>query len=186
MAPPSFAELFIKLHGSKVVAKEDYCPFNRFINYENEANEFVKVRENDYLILKETLFSNKTYLESQEKVLCHNDSQRSNIIKDLNNNYYLIDFEFVANNDPIYDIAAFGNGKVSEGLEVLKETYPSLDNDKLSRYYLWRIFVSLQWYNVALIKHIRGEGKAHKINFYQVSEHFIKNAKEAFRLLNNL
>jgi thiamine kinase-like enzyme len=146
----------------------------------------VKVRENDYLLLKETLFSNKTYLESQEKVLCHNDSQRSNIVKDLNNNYYLIDFEFVANNDPIYDIAAFGNGKVSEGLEVLKETYPSLDNDKLSRYYLWRIFLSLQWYNVALVKHYRGEGKTHNIDFLGVASHFLGNAKDALKGLEEI
>ena len=67
----------------------------------------------------EIISSYKDYLESQKMTLCHNDAQKSNIVKDLNDNYYLIDFEFMGNNDPIYDIATFGNGLVKEGFELL-------------------------------------------------------------------
>ena len=35
-------------------------------------------------------FDNKDFLESQPLVLSHNDCQKSNIVKDLNDNYFLI------------------------------------------------------------------------------------------------
>jgi hypothetical protein len=49
------------------------------------------------------------------------------------------------------------------------------------RYYLWRIFVSLQWHLVALVKHYRGQGKTHGMNFLDVASFFMENAKEAYR-----
>ena len=115
------------------------------------------------------------------KTLCHNDAQRSNIVKTPDDEYFFIDFEFVGNNDPIYDIAAFGNGTVSEGRKLLDAYFngnPS--EDKIKRYYLWRIFISLQWYNVAITKHYRGEGKAHNFDFMMVANHFLQNAKDAY------
>ena len=62
----------------------------------------------------------KDFLTSQKITICHNDFQRSNIVKSIDDNYYVIDFEFMMNNDPIFDIAAFGNGVVEEGYELLK------------------------------------------------------------------
>ena len=120
---------------------------------------------------------NKDFLESQKKVLCHNDAQKSNIIKSINDEYYLIDFEFMGNNDPIY---AFGNASVKEGFDLLNEYFinPSIDLKK--RYYLWRMYVSLQWYNIALVKHYRGEGKIHHFNFLDVAKHFLNNAHDAY------
>ena len=135
----------------------------------------------DYQNLRSFVFSHKYYLESQAKVLCHNDGQRSNIIKTPDDKYYLIDFEFMGNNDPIYDIATFGNGVVSEGrklLDVYYDNNPSVE--KIKRYYLWRIFISLQWYNVAITKHHRGEGEAHELNFMDIANHFLQNAKDAY------
>ena len=135
----------------------------------------------DYQLLRKTVFAHQDFLESQPLVLSHNDGQKSNIIKDPNNNYYLIDFEFMGNNDEIYDIATFGNGSVEEGytlLEVYFDNKPSKE-EKL-RYYLWRIFISLQWHNVAITKHFRGEGKTHGYDFLSVANYFINNAKEAY------
>lgn len=175
------ANLFKELHNSIVLSRVDYDPFNRFINiYEKEAKQYYE-QSPLYTELRDFVFSNRNFLSSQPLKLCHNDSQRSNIIKDNNSEYWFIDFEFMGNNDPIYDIAAFGNGLVSEGrklLEVYFDNNPSSNNIK--RYYLWRIFISLQWYNVALTKHYRGEGKNHNIDFMKVSEHFLKNAKDAY------
>lgn len=180
------AKLLHILHNSKKLSHEDYHPFTRFISYENEAKSFVKEIDKDYLSLRETLFNNKEYLESQKMVLCHNDAQKSNIVKSDKDEYFLIDFEFMGNNDPVYDIATFGNGTVEEGFELLKEYAPNPSIDLMRRYYLWRIFVSLQWYNVALVKHYRGEGAIHNFNFLSVAGFFLNNAKTAKKYLSNL
>lgn len=176
------AILFKNLHNSVLLSRTDYAPFTRFVDiYEKEAKLYETEINDRYESLRDFLFGYRSYLESQMLCLCHNDAQRSNIIHSSNDEYYFIDFEFVGNNDPIYDIAAFGNGKVSEGRELLNHYYngdPS--TNAIKRYYLWRIFISLQWYNVAITKHYRGEGKAHKFNFLEVANHFLLNAKDAF------
>lgn len=184
--PKKVAELLKTLHSSKKLSREDYGPFKRFIAYENEALSFVKDFDDDYKVIRNELLANQVFLESQEKTLCHNDSQRSNIVKGDDGKYYLIDFEFVGNNDPIYDISAFGNGLVKEGFEVLKETYGNPTDDEKRRYYLWRIFLSLQWHNVAIVKHYRGEGEKHGFNFLDVAKHFFLNATEAYNELKRI
>ena len=176
------AELFKKLHSSIMLSREDYAPFVRFVDiYEKEAKSFQDNISPLYTELRDFLFSHKEYLESQIKVLCHNDAQRSNIVLSNEGNYYFIDFEFVGNNDPIYDIAAFGNGTVKEGRQLLQVYYDdNPSQEKIKRYYLWRVFISLQWYNVAITKHFRGEGKAHNFDFMMVANHFLQNAKDAY------
>ncbi len=173
------------LHNSSIKCQADYCPFRRLESYEKEANSYIKKRSAEYLKYRQLLMDNKEYLESQELCLCHNDAQKSNIIKeDKTNKYYIIDFEFMGNNDPIYDIATYGNGDVAEGRELLTAYFGGLETeDEIRRYYLWRLFVSLQWHNVALIKHYRGEGRATKFNFLDVADYFMKNAQEAYKHL---
>lgn len=175
------AEIFRIFHSSSTLSKLDYNPFDRFVNqYEKEALSFQDEPNPKYVSLREFLFRYKEYLESQKKVLSHNDAQRSNIVKGEDDKYYLIDFEFVGNNDEIYDIATFGNGLVSEGRELLNHYFSKVTDGEISRYYLWRIYISLQWYNVAIVKHFRGEGKAHGFDFMKVAEHFLNNATDAY------
>ena len=176
------AKIFKTLHESPVISREDYAPFNRFENiYEMEALTYQSEINPLYEKLRNFLFVHKDYLTSQRKVLCHNDAQRSNIIQTPDDDYYFIDFEFMGNNDPIYDIGCFGNGLVSEGRKLLDaycNNNPS--KEEIKRYYLWRIYISLQWYNVAITKHYRGEGETHGFNFLDVATHFLNNAKDAF------
>lgn len=171
------------LHNGPMRCQEDYRPFRRLLSYEKEAESFSIKRNKHYLEMREILFSYREYLESQELFPCHNDSQRSNIVKDeITGKYYLIDFEFMANNDPIYDIAAFGNNKVEEGRALLTAYFGGKEtNDEIKRFYLWRLFISLQWHNVAIIKHYRGEGKAMKFDFLKVADFFLENAKDAYK-----
>ena len=179
------AKLMHVLHDSHKLSREDYHPFKRFVSYEDEAKSFQE-QEKDYLELRDILFKNKDYLESQKMVCCHNDAQKSNIVKSINDKYFLIDFEFMGNNDLIYDIATFGNGTVEEGFALLNEYVPNPSSDLKKRYYLWRIFISLQWYNVALVKHYRGEGKIHNFNFLSVAAFFLDNAKTAYKYLSKM
>ena len=181
------AELFKKLHSSKTLLNKYYYPFEKLLNYEKEATTFDIVRTDTYKEIRETLFSYRKYLENRPLSLCHNDAQKSNIVKCDDGNYYFIDFEFVYDNDHIYDIAAFGNGTVEEGFELLKaykKEELTLEDQKV--YYLWRIFLSLQWHNVGLIKHFRGEGEKHQINFMHIAEFFLDNANTAYKYLKEL
>ncbi len=175
------ATLLKTLHSSKELSKEDYHPFKRFIAYEKEAKEYQKELGKEYNMLRDVIFDNKALLESQPLALSHNDAQKSNIVKSVDDKYYLIDFEFMGNNDPIYDIATFGNGKVKEGFELLEVYFDNNPTkEEIERYYLWRIFISLQWHNVAIVKHYRGEGKTHGYDFLAVAKFFLENALEAY------
>lgn len=174
------------LHNSTIKCQDDYMPFRRLLAYERESNRFIKKRSADYIKIREFLFANREYLESQELCLCHNDAQRSNIIREnKTGQYFIIDFEFVGNNDPIYDIAAYGNNDVEEGRKLLHAYFGGRETrDEIKRYYLWRVFISLQWHNVALIKDYRGEGRAMKFDFKKVADYFMTNAKEAYNHLS--
>ena len=174
------------LHNSPMLSKEDYFPFKRLLGYEKEARLFIDDFEKDYQEVRKVLFDNRSFLESQKKTLCHNDAQKSNIVKSTEDKYYLIDFEFMGNNDPIYDIATFGNALVEEGFNLLNEYEPNPSIDIKRRYYLWRMYVSLQWYTVALIKHYRGEGEVHHFNFLDVAHHFLLNALSALNFYKKL
>ena len=181
------AKLLATLHSSKVKASVYYDPLGRLIAYRKEAETFVKKFDDDFYKLFALIEENKSFLLSQELVLAHNDAQRSNIVCSSDNKYFLIDYEFAANNDPIYDIATFGNQDVLEGKKLL-EFYTKIvpTKDALKRYALWRIDISLQWYLVANIKHYRGEGKVHNMNFLDVAAHFLNNALNAYKLLKEI
>ena len=179
------AKILKTLHDSPVKSNLDYLPFERFVGFEKEALEFSNL-EDDYRKFKELLFANKEYLLSDALVLSHNDFQKSNIVLSNDGNYYMIDFEFMANNSPIYDIACFANGDVQDGLRLLKAYFTNPTYDETKKFYLWRIFISMQWYLVAVIKHYRGEGKAHQIDFLGVAAHFMNVAKAAKAGLDNL
>ena len=181
------AALLKAMHTSGKLSRDNYNPFKRFVAYEDEANGFISERFEGYKEFRKAIFDNQDFLESNKLALCHNDAQKSNIVRDLQDNYYLIDFEFMGNNDPIYDIATFGNNVVEEGYQVLCDYFdgnPTINEKK--RYYLWRIFVSLQWHNVAIVKHYRGEGKTHGFDFLAVARFFLENAKTAYRYLEKL
>lgn len=175
------ATLFHVLHDSKRLCEVDYLPFQRFVGYEREAHNFVPHQDPQYLEIRNALFEKKDYLEKQKKTICHNDAQRSNIVVTPEGDYYFIDFEFVGNNDPIYDIACFGNGLVSEGYQLLEAYFKKPSKDEKERFYLWRMYISLQWYEVALVKHYRGEGEIHHFNFLDVAAHFLNNAQQAYQ-----
>ena len=169
-------------HNSPTLSTTDYHPFHRLANYEKEARKYLRKIPSEYETLRKVLDNNQEFLEKQEKCLCHNDAQKSNIVKEVGTGkYYLIDFEFAANNDPIYDVAAYGNNDVKEGRALLDAYYEEPSLDEIKRYYLWRIFLSLQWYNVAIIKHYRGEGEKHGFDFLEVAKGFLANAMEAHK-----
>lgn len=174
------AILFQSLHNSNLKCGVYYAPFEKLESFYNECHalniKLSETFEDLYLLIKEK----KSFLEDSERVLCHNDAQKSNIILGKDNSMYFIDFEFAMDNDPIYDYAAFGNDNVEDGFELLKESFKPCSITLQKRYYLWRIFISLQWHLVALIKNQNNEGLKLNINFLEVANHFINNALYAY------
>lgn len=173
------AILLKKYHSSKILSHYSYNPFSKLECYYNQVSSFFEFNT-DFLVLYNLLLKNQEYLEGQKVVLCHNDFQKSNIVKTIDNEYKMIDFEFVANNDPVYDIACFGNNQVEEGRKLLNSYFDNNpSNDEIKRFYLWRVFISLQWYLMAMIKDYNGEGKVHNFDFKLVAKHFLDNALDA-------
>lgn len=171
--------LHILHKGAKTLV--NYNPFERLANIIEERKSFIKDFSIEETELLEEVLKNRAFLEDEKIVLSHNDFQRSNIVLSNSNQYFVIDFEFMANNFETYDIACFANNDIKDGEELLRSYKDNNINETdFKRFYLWRIFISLQWHNVALIKHYRGEGEKHNINFLDVSKHFIKNAKTAY------
>jgi len=180
------ADILHIFHSSKELCPNDYNPLQRFFNYEKKALSFqpLSVR---YYKSRDFFFSYVPYLEEHyQKVASHNDAQRSNFIVADNGEYYLIDYEFAGNNDPIYDIATFGNNSVDEGEKLLKAYCVNPSEEDYKKYYLWRMFVSLQWFLVAISKHYQKEGKATGFNFMSVAEYFLLNCEEAKRRFERL
>ena len=173
------SELLHCIHDSDKMAPNDYHPLQRLANYENKALSF-KEESNEYRRLKDFLTIHIKDIINKHKVFSHNDFQKSNILKDLDGNYSVIDFEFCGNNDEVYDIACFANDRLEDGEQLLEAYFNNnVPNSARRRFYLWRIFVSLQWHTVAITKHYQGEGKNTGINFLAVADHFINIAKQA-------
>ncbi|MGM9874125.1 MAG: phosphotransferase [Bacilli bacterium] len=137
------------------------------------------------LELEKFIFSKRSLLENGEKVLSHNDLQKSNIVLSDDNQYLLIDFEFMMKNDPLYDIACFANDKLIDGEKLLEAYYQDeLDDNKKIKFYLFRIAIALQWAFLAEFKHFNKEGEIHGYNFKEVAKHFIDLATDAYKAVS--
>ncbi|MBO4667037.1 MAG: phosphotransferase, partial [Bacilli bacterium] len=144
------SELLKKVHNSNLKAVNDYNPFLRLENYEKDLVELGFVIPKNYINAKKDFLEFKEYLESQKKVLCHNDSQPSNFVLSNDGSLLIVDFEFTGNNDLIYDIACFANMELSDGEKLLEVYFDhNVKNDEYKRFYLWRSYQAFQWYNVA-------------------------------------
>lgn len=170
------SDLLKKLHSSNVKCDIDYEPFNRLNKYESYLNGNIS---KEYLDVKNKLLSYKEYFDKNEKVFCHNDSQPSNFIYDLKDNIKIVDFEFVGNNDYIYDIACFGNIDFNDALTLLN-VYENgnVTLNKLNRLNYWRSFQCLQWHLVASFKELSGMSAKLKIDFDYVSKMYLDLAKK--------
>lgn len=161
------------LHNIPMDYINSYDPFETLDYYESlNSAKF----EKDYHLIKEKLLEYKDFLNKQKKVLCHNDAQPSNFV--YGDAMYLLDYEFVGANDPLYDVACFGNNDIADGVKLLDFYLNRKPNkDEKNRYYLWRTFQNIQWYLVALYKHELKMDEALDMDFSQVALMFLNNAK---------
>lgn len=173
--------LLKKVHRDDIKCDIIYNPFNRLERYENyiascrEELSFKKLFL-DYDKVRTNFNKYKNYLESIKKVFCHNDSQPSNFIK-TNDGLIIVDFEFIGYNDYLYDIACYGNIDFNDALKLFDIYESEKTNDKYQRLYLWRTFQCLQWFNVALFKHMIGLSEKLKLDFLSIAKFYLSSAK---------
>lgn len=167
-----------KLHDSGLKAHEDYRPYERLEKYEQKVIDLGYTHDEKYTELKALFLSQRDFLDQFEKVICHNDSQISNIVIS-EKQPYLLDWEYCGNNDPMYDVACVGNKDFELALKFLPIYLGRKPKaQELRRVYLWRAFQCLQWHNVALYKEMIGLSEDLGVDFKAIAAMYLKKAEE--------
>lgn len=172
-----------RLHGAGIHGETDYAPFHRLEKYEALVVRAGLVHAADYRDIRDRFLAFRPLLEGIQTVFCHNDAQTSNYIKKDDGGLILVDWEFGGNNDPLYDVACYGNDdfRFAEGLlPVYLGRTP--ERSVWLRLYLWRTFQCLQWHNVALVKEATGLSQELHLDFKAVAAGFLTKANAMFAL----
>ena len=166
------------LHESGLSAKNDYQPYERLNLYQQLVTDFGYQHSEKYFELKQIFLSQRTFLDQFPKVICHNDSQISNMVVEADQTY-LLDWEFTGNNDPMYDVACVGNKEFELALKFLP-IYLGREpkKEESRRLYLWRAFQCLQWHNVALYKDLIGLSKDLHLDFNLIAATYLTKAEQ--------
>ncbi len=175
------AELLHTLHHSGLVAENDYAPFIRLAYYEDLVRREGLTHQDSYFDIRDRFFRFKNWLLDWPTVLCHNDAQPSNFIAIPEGKLLLLDWEFGGNNDPIYDIACYGNNDFQYAIGLLP-VYLRREprKEEWLRLYLWRTFQCLQWHNVALYKAAIGLSEELHLDFRLIAQAYIDKANKLF------
>ena len=181
---PKVASLLHQLHDSSLLAQNDYDPFARLSKYEALVESKGLTQESAYYESRARLFQHKALLQALPKKLCHNDAQTSNYIVCDNGTLVLVDWEFGGNNDPLYDVACYGNNDFQYAVGLLPHYLGrNPTNEEWDRIYLWRVFQCLQWHNVALYKEAIGLSSELGVDFQMIAHRYIQKADDLYRTM---
>ncbi|WP_423363655.1 phosphotransferase [Mycoplasma sp. P36-A1] len=170
------AQLLKKLH-SIPKFKYDYNPLERLEKYES----ITETKDPVYLALKDKwLDIYEIVLKDAPLVAAHGDSQTSNFVVG-NDRLYLLDWEFAGNNDPIYDIACYGNANFDHAKDLMEVYFENPGREEYQRLYAWRMFQCLQWHNVAKYKHQIGLSEELAVDFSFFASAYLDKAKGFFQ-----
>lgn len=166
------------LHESGLKAVDDYRPYERLDAYQQLVTDFGIMHDPKYFELKSQFLSYRPFLDQFPHVICHNDSQISNMVVEADQTY-LLDWEFAGNNDPMYDVACVGNKDFELALAFLP-IYLGREpqHEELKRLYLWRAFQCLQWHNVARYKDLIGLSKDLHLDFNAIANMYLVKAEQ--------
>lgn len=173
----NIATLLKTLHQSGLNPQKDYRPYERLASYEALVIDKGFTHTPRYHQLKEEFLSYRPLLDSVEQVICHNDSQISNMVV-APDKLYLLDWEFAGNNDPLYDVACVGNqdfALAEKFLPIYLGREPK--SEEWVRLYAWRAFQCLQWHNVALYKDLIGLSADLGVDFAKVAAAYLDKAE---------
>ena len=175
---PMIAEVLTKVHNHTVKNGHDYDLLGRLKTYESYLDKlsdtYIKLKKNWQDLYESTY---KKY----PKVFTHGDAQRSNMVYD-GTKLYLLDWEFSGLNDPLYDIASFGNISFNDSLDLLAYYLKRKPNlEELNRVKFYRMFQALQWHLVAQYKEHIGLSEELKLDFKLFSEKYLQLAEKLYQ-----
>ena len=100
------AKILQRVHGSGKELDGEFDVFSEIEKYENLITEDIKYAYYDKI--REKIFSLKNHLEELgvDRKSCHTDLVPENFIEAPDKRVYLIDWEYAAMNDPMWDLAA--------------------------------------------------------------------------------
>ena len=143
---------------------------------ENEFNVYEKINEYECLVDELQGEYYEDYKQVKQQVLqledlitqldvelgpCHNDTLAENFIKDEEDNYYLIDWEYAGMNDPMWDVAAhcLENDFNEDEEEIFLKTYfNSVPNESYKiRVLINKIFQDFLWSLWTKVKEASGD-----------------------------
>ncbi len=156
----------------------NYNAMGRLAMYESFCVDLEYDHTDMYYDLKDRFVEFLPFLKDDKLVACHNDAQPSNFIVGDDKKLYLTDWEFAGNNYALYDVACFADGEVEAAIKLL-EVYKDGNHtvDDLKRVYLWRMFQTLQWHNVAMYKELIGLSQELLVDFYKISVDYLETAQ---------
>jgi thiamine kinase-like enzyme len=139
------AKIIKKLHSIPVNIKTIFNPIIKYQDYLSKIKDLPFEINNYHKLI--SLFSE--YDNNSKKILCHNDIVKGNLLFN-DNQVYLIDYEFAALNNPIFDLASFisENNIEDEKLQLtFLSTYfeDKLSNDIVHQFKVYHCFEDLLW-----------------------------------------
>ena len=170
-----------KLHQSNLTFNS-YNHLQRLDNYE----QLVTNIDQDYIEIKNNwlqLFNN--FLINFVNYPTHGDSQISNWLV-TNQQLYLLDWEFSAQNDFIYDICCFGNNDFDQALKLLAVYIDNPTKEHYIRLYGWKVYQSLQWYLVASYKANIKDYQRSGLDFNSIKNNYLDKAKYYWQELEEI
>ncbi len=170
------ADILKTVHSMHLM-ENNYNAMGRLAMYESFCLDLDFSHPSKYYELKDKFVKYLDFLKDDKLVACHNDSQPSNFIVGDDKKLYLTDWEFAGNNYAIYDVACFADGNIDDAVRLLSYYKKDYTSDDLKRLYLWRMFQTLQWFNVAMYKELIGLSQELLVDFYAVANNYLLAAE---------
>ena len=152
-----------QVHQCNRVMENEFNVYEKIDEYEQLLNELEGEYYPDYEEVKQKVIDLKQVMNQLEVQLtpCHNDTLAENFIKDEDDRYYLIDWEYAGMNDPMWDVAAhcLENGFSDDEEELFLKTYFKKDpeeNYKI-RVLINKIYQDFLWSLWTLVKEASGD-----------------------------
>ena len=154
------AKVLQRVHGSGKELDGEFDVFSEIEKYENLITEDIKYAYYDKI--REKIFSLKNHLEELgvDRKSCHTDLVPENFIEAPDKRVYLIDWEYAAMNDPMWDLAALfleSNFKKTEEGEFFKYYYSEKTPVSIAKVMIYKILQDFLWSLWTIYKEEQGD-----------------------------